>query len=191
MLYNMRTAVLAAALSLGLGSQAFAATFTGNISLNGIDTFTATSITFNNPSNIGADTGNLAGLGTCTGCVTMNNFTSASTNFLVYTASNNGLTTTLTLNSAVFTETANNLGGFNLDVKGTGTATLTGFDPTFGNFDLTTQSASGGGTFTFSSTTVVAPVPEPSTWAMMILGFVGVGFMAYRRKDKLAGFRLA
>ena len=26
-------------------------------------------------------------------------------------------------------------------------------------------------------------VPEASTWAMMILGFVGVGFMAYRRKD--------
>jgi hypothetical protein len=25
-------------------------------------------------------------------------------------------------------------------------------------------------------------VPEPSTWAMMILGFFGVGFMAYRRK---------
>jgi PEP-CTERM motif len=30
----------------------------------------------------------------------------------------------------------------------------------------------------------VAPVPEPSTWAMMILGFAGVGFMAYRRKAK-------
>ncbi len=28
----------------------------------------------------------------------------------------------------------------------------------------------------------VAAVPEPSTWAMMILGFGGVGFMAYRRK---------
>jgi hypothetical protein len=25
-------------------------------------------------------------------------------------------------------------------------------------------------------------VPEPSTWAMMILGFAGLGFMAYRRK---------
>jgi PEP-CTERM motif len=24
-------------------------------------------------------------------------------------------------------------------------------------------------------------VPEPSTWAMMVLGFAGVGFMAYRR----------
>jgi hypothetical protein len=32
----------------------------------------------------------------------------------------------------------------------------------------------------------VAAIPEPSTWAMMILGFAGVGFMAYRRKDKQA-----
>jgi hypothetical protein len=30
----------------------------------------------------------------------------------------------------------------------------------------------------------VSDVPEPSTWAMMILGFAGVGFMAYRRKSK-------
>jgi PEP-CTERM motif len=27
-------------------------------------------------------------------------------------------------------------------------------------------------------------VPEPSTWAMMILGFLGVGFMAYRRRNR-------
>ena len=27
-------------------------------------------------------------------------------------------------------------------------------------------------------------VPEPSTWAMMLFGFAGVGFMAYRRKSK-------
>ena len=33
--------------------------------------------------------------------------------------------------------------------------------------------------FTFAP---APPVPEPSTWAMMILGFAGVGFMAYRRK---------
>ncbi|MBR0689294.1 PEP-CTERM sorting domain-containing protein [Bradyrhizobium manausense] len=31
---------------------------------------------------------------------------------------------------------------------------------------------------------VVAAVPEPSTWAMMMLGFAGVGFMAYRRKSR-------
>ncbi len=29
----------------------------------------------------------------------------------------------------------------------------------------------------------IAAVPEPSTWAMMILGFAGVGFMAYRRRN--------
>jgi len=32
----------------------------------------------------------------------------------------------------------------------------------------------------------ISAVPEPSTWAMMILGFVGVGFMTYRRKTKPA-----
>jgi hypothetical protein len=37
---------------------------------------------------------------------------------------------------------------------------------------------------------VVTAVPEPFTWAMMILGFFGVGFMAYRRKS-LGGLRLA
>ena len=34
-------------------------------------------------------------------------------------------------------------------------------------------------------------VPEPSTWAMMMLGFAGVGFMAYRRKRQGGAFRLA
>jgi phospholipase/lecithinase/hemolysin len=33
---------------------------------------------------------------------------------------------------------------------------------------------------------IASPVPELSTWAMMILGFAGVGFMAYRRKSRQA-----
>jgi uncharacterized protein (TIGR03118 family) len=32
----------------------------------------------------------------------------------------------------------------------------------------------------------IQAVPEPSTWAMMILGFAGIGFMAYRRKAQPA-----
>jgi PEP-CTERM motif len=32
-----------------------------------------------------------------------------------------------------------------------------------------------------SSTQQVAGVPEPSTWAMMLLGFAGLGFMARSR----------
>jgi hypothetical protein len=38
------------------------------------------------------------------------------------------------------------------------------------------------GGITFDSE--IAAVPEPSTWAMMMFGFAGVGFMAYRRKVK-------
>jgi hypothetical protein len=30
----------------------------------------------------------------------------------------------------------------------------------------------------------IAAVPEPSTWAMMILGFAGVGYVAYRRRNQ-------
>jgi hypothetical protein len=32
--------------------------------------------------------------------------------------------------------------------------------------------------------TAIAAAPDASTWAMMILGFMGVGFMAYRRKGQ-------
>jgi hypothetical protein len=36
----------------------------------------------------------------------------------------------------------------------------------------------------------VTAVPEPATWAMMVLGFAGVGFMAYRRKSQGPALRL-
>jgi hypothetical protein len=51
-------------------------------------------------------------------------------------------------------------------------------DPTFvpGTF------GSAGDSLTI--TDISAAVPEPSTWAMMILGFLGLGFMAYRRKSE-------
>lgn len=53
------------------------------------------------------------------------------------------------------------------------------------NFDPT-----GGAVAFDESTAVTSAVPEPSTWAMMILGFCGVGFMAYRKKSATT-FRLA
>jgi hypothetical protein len=58
------------------------------------------------------------------------------------------------------------------------------------------QLSAGGFTYSFSDShnttlnssgtivaTVAPAVPEPSTWAMMVLGFVGVGFMGYRRRN--------
>lgn len=40
--------------------------------------------------------------------------------------------------------------------------------------------------FGVDNVSLEAAVPEPSTWAMLILGFAGIGFMAYRRKSKPA-----
>ncbi|HEY4052309.1 MAG TPA: PEPxxWA-CTERM sorting domain-containing protein, partial [Terriglobales bacterium] len=42
------------------------------------------------------------------------------------------------------------------------------------------------GVDSFSVSSVTSAVPEPSTWAMMLLGFAGLGLMAYRRRNRLA-----
>jgi PEP-CTERM motif len=34
-------------------------------------------------------------------------------------------------------------------------------------------------------TLIIGEVPEPSTWAMMLLGFAGLGYVGYRRSSKL------
>ena len=44
---------------------------------------------------------------------------------------------------------------------------------------------SNSGFDALDSFSVASAVPEPSTWAMMILGFLGVGFMTYRKKTTL------
>jgi hypothetical protein len=72
-----------------------------------------------------------------------------------------------------------------------------------GTYYLTLQNAAAGGnspfwdftgvdadgkydvTFQILGTAAVSAVPEPATWAMMILGFAGVGFMAYRRRNNV------
>ena len=53
---------------------------------------------------------------------------------------------------------------------------------TTASYDVNTQ---------FNGTYSISAVPEPSTWAMMLLGFFGVGFMAYRRKQNGPQLRLA
>lgn len=47
--------------------------------------------------------------------------------------------------------------------------------------DPSAQFASRSGDLIFATA-----VPEPSTWAMMILGLVGLGLLAYRRSDCIA-----
>jgi hypothetical protein len=52
------------------------------------------------------------------------------------------------------------------------------------SFDSATQDAIEVSNFSVSA------VPEASTWAMMILGFLGIGFIGYRRKSSDTLFRL-
>ena len=47
-------------------------------------------------------------------------------------------------------------------------------------------SCEAAGDFPSFTSFSVSAIPEPSTWAMMLLGFAGVGFMAYRRKNNVA-----
>ena len=61
-----------------------------------------------------------------------------------------------------------------------------------GNYYLD-LSGIGGGTAGYGgnlSTTQVGAVPEPATWAMILLGFAVVGFMAHRRRNQNAAFRI-
>jgi len=72
--------------------------------------------------------------------------------------------------------------------SGTAVDTLT---PTVNPFSLTigvaiTRDTAGTSTGDFN----MSAVPEPATWAMMMIGFVGVGFLAYRRRGQ-SRFRLA
>jgi hypothetical protein len=60
-----------------------------------------------------------------------------------------------------------------------------------GTYDYSYSNAYDVYTPNVSGTWQVAAVPEPSTWAMMLLGFAGVGFMAYRRSCKDQGLALA
>jgi hypothetical protein len=43
-----------------------------------------------------------------------------------------------------------------------------------------------GVTFSVTVTPVTPSVPELSTWAMMLVGFAGVGFLAYRKHQRFA-----
>ncbi len=49
-------------------------------------------------------------------------------------------------------------------------------------FHAVWNNASDGGESFFLVPT--SAIPEPSTWAMMILGFMGIGFLAYRRRGE-------
>jgi hypothetical protein len=100
----------------------------------------------------------------------------SSVNFLVY------LNQTYLLASTASRETPAEL-AFRPTTSGVQISGL--IDPTFSTSAFGDQFICSPGVFD-----ATAAVPEPSTWAMMIFGFAGIGFMAYGRKN-VASFRVA
>jgi hypothetical protein len=86
---------------------------------------------------------------------------------------------TIDVNGTTFNGMDHNAGTF------AGQIVQASFIATDTNTFILTESSAQQASPIFDNFTVSA-VPEPSTWAMMILGFCGLGFMAYRRKSKPA-----
>jgi hypothetical protein len=102
-----------------------------------------------------------------------------------------GLTLQRTVGGDVFGEYE--LQGKSVDSVAAIELVLDGTSSLFSGLTTTIDSRSGipgsgaiGGTLT-----IAAAVPEPSTWVMMILGFCGLGFMAYRKKQNGSEFNVA
>jgi hypothetical protein len=95
---------------------------------------------------------------------------------------NGGAFGDLILNNSNFDFTLGNGSNFFLATASGGDVITQGSLVTSGNMDAFQQ---------VRVDTAVGAVPEPSTWAMMILGFAGVGFLAYRRRNQESAFRIA
>lgn len=87
--------------------------------------------------------------------------------------------------------TSGDIGGYGAEVggdillsAGTDLRIVVGGAGSTGDFDGLWGGGGGGGSFVSSA------VPEPSTWAMLLLGFAGLGFIGYRSSRKSAALAI-
>jgi len=134
----------------------------------------------------GSGTGTFAGF-TCMGgqCGTINDIANlvvgaqSITNFFSLTGGNNTSPINFDLTSI---SSINRADSQFLTFRALGNIRYDGFDATPASFLF---SAQGSNATSFSATALAAAVPEPATWAMMILGMGAVGFAMRRRKSNV------
>ena len=135
-------------------------------------------------TSYGAGTGSFAGLncgdptGGCGTLADILNFATFSpiTNFLILNTGGFAFD----LNSINEIMRDSDIFGGSLKFTGTGIIRGTGYENTAGVFSFTAQ---GQQITSFSASAIAAPVPEPATWAMMLLGFGAIGFAMRRRRQ--------
>jgi hypothetical protein len=144
-----------------------------------------------NSLNFSAGTGILNVFITAQGLTTpTSQFTSAFTENILTAGTTVQELTFLNTNNALFGVGGTLLSSTTFSANGTVVTTAfanAGPDPysVTEEYIITTGAAGGSG-----NSTIIVGVPETSTWAMMIFGFLGVGFLAYRRKGT-PSFRFA
>jgi hypothetical protein len=157
--------------------------------ITGAATFDSTSVTFSNPESvpIAGTSGDFTGFGSCVGCVTMTSplIYAPFTPGQIYSAINGVFTTSFTIDGII---DAPVVGTHTLILHDSGTAYLTGFDPTPGEWIFTINQFNITGSF--SATTAVeggggggGPIPEPTSLALLGAGLVGLGIRSCRRKS--------
>ena len=146
------------------------------LNIQGVGNFTATQVNFVNPASVlpNGTTGDFTSFTSCVGCVTMTTpltfipFTPGQ----IYTGTSGAVSTSFTVDAEtqapVVTATT-------LTIHDSGTATLTGFDPTPGLWVFTMNQATGTIIGSFSATTVATP--EPVSLGLLGMGLLGLGLV--------------